>query len=71
MNCPRCKKDFITENTSFFKWFETSDLDALQTAFIICGYGRPLCDECLETLKGCFYYCGINHYPKHKSTDHD
>ncbi len=71
MNCPRCKKDFTPENLSFFKWLETSGLDALQTAFVICSYGRPMCDECLETLKNGFYTCEINPCLKFKSIGHD
>lgn len=51
MNCPRCKKDFLVEHISFFKWLESAHLDALQTAYVICNYGRPLCKECLDTLE--------------------
>ena len=67
MNCPRCKKDFTTERLSFFKWLETARLDALQTAYVICNYGRPLCSDCLETLKDSFYVCETNPYLKPKN----
>lgn len=67
MNCPRCKKDFPTERISFFKWLETAGLDALQTAYVICCYGRPLCDECLDALKFSFYACEVNPYLKPKT----
>lgn len=67
MNCPRCKKDFPTECISFFKWLETAGLDALQTAYVICCYGRPLCDECLEVLSRGFYTCEVNPYLKTKT----
>lgn len=71
MNCPRCKKDFITENISFFKWVKTTGVDAMQTAFVMHSYGRPLCNECLETLKECFYSFGTNPYLKLKLTAND
>lgn len=67
MNCPRCKKDFPIECISFFKWLETAGLDALQTAYVICCYGRPLCDECLDALKSGFYTCEVNPYLKTKT----
>lgn len=60
MNCPRCKKDSAAETQSFFKWLEASRLDAMQTAYMICNYGRPLCHECLEALKSSFYACEVN-----------
>ena len=67
MNCPRCEKDFPTERISFLKWLETAGLDALQTAYVICRYGRPLCGECLETLKSGFYTCEVSPCMKSKS----
>lgn len=67
MNCPRCKKDFPTERISFFKWLETAGLDALQTAYVICNYGRPLCEECLDVLKSSFYACEVSPYLKHEN----
>lgn len=67
MNCPRCKKDFIVERLSFFKWLERAHLDALQTAYVICIYGCSLCDECLEALKSGFYTCEINPCLKSKT----
>lgn len=60
MNCTRCKKDLTVEPLSFFKWLETAGLDALQTAYVICCYGRPLCEECLAALKSSFYACEVN-----------
>lgn len=66
MNCPRCKKDFTVERLSFFKWLEIAHLDALQTAYVICNYGRPLCEACLDALKSSLYACEVNPYLKQK-----
>lgn len=66
MNCPRCKKDLTVKPLSFFKWLESEKLDALQTAYVISCYGRPLCEECLDALKSSFYDCEITPYLKPK-----
>ena len=67
MNCPRCKKDFTVERLSFLKWLETVGLDAMQTAYVMHNYGRPLCEECLNALKSSFYACETSPYLKSKT----
>ena len=69
MNCPRCKKDFPTERTSFFNRLETSGLDALQTTYVTCCYGRPLCNECLKIIKSGFYTCEVSPHLRPNKTD--
>lgn len=54
MNCTRCKKDFITEHLSFFKWVATACRAAAQTAFAMRSYGRQLCNECREATEESF-----------------